>query len=116
MSTGRIMNLDRIHPIKRDLVAAILSQINGNRYLDKIIIFGSSIRNDCSENSDLDIAIKWTQDCFDEDYILKPFTLPVYRTIIKYTGGNDDIIPIGYEGNLKKSIEEGVVVYDSVHV
>jgi hypothetical protein len=64
----------------------------------------------------LDIAIKWTEECFDEDYILKPFTLPVYRTILKYTKGNDDVIPIGYEGKLKGAIEEGVVVYESEYV
>jgi predicted nucleotidyltransferase len=113
---GEIKNLDKINPIKRNVVSDILSQVKDYEFLDKIIIFGSSIRGDCKETSDLDIAIKWTEECFDDDYILKSFTLPVYKIILKCTNGNDDIIPIGYEGELKKAIEEGVVVYETVYV
>lgn len=109
---GKIENLDKINPLKRELVENILSQVNNYPYIEKIVIFGSSIRSDCSKSSDLDIAIKWTEECFDQDYILKAFTLPVYKIISKLTQGNDDIIPIGYEGQLDVAIKEGVTVYE----
>lgn len=71
------MNLDRINPIKRDIVADILSKVDGYPYLKKMVIFGSSIRNDCRKDSDIDIALEWTEDCLDEDYLYKPFVNPL---------------------------------------
>jgi hypothetical protein len=110
---SRIINLDKINLLKRDLVMDILYSIKDYSFIDKIIIFGSSIRDDCRKDSDLDIAIKWSEECFDEDYVLKSFTLPVYEIISMKTKGNNDVIPIGYEGNLKEDIEKGVIVYNN---
>lgn len=110
---GHIINLDKINIIKRDIVRSILSEINDYEYLDKVIIFGSSIRKDCTNSSDLDIALQWTEDCYDDDGVLKPFTLPVYKAISLSTEGNNDVVCIGYEGDLlKNAIQEGVVVYE----
>ena len=110
---GTIKNIDKINPIKRNIVEKIVSDINGNSYVCKVVVFGSSIRSDCSENSDIDFAIEWAEDCYDEDYVLKAFTLPVYRTISKLTKGNNDVVSMGYEGMLKQEIEKGVVVYEN---
>lgn len=112
-----IKNLDKINPAKRNIVASILSKVNGNQFLDKIIIFGSAVREDCKDTSDLDIAIKWSEDCFDEDYVFKDFTLPVFEIISMETKGENDVIPIGYEGEaMREAIKQGVVVYENNHV
>jgi len=108
-----IKNLEKINPLKRKIVSDILHSVNGYAYLRKIVIFGSTIRDDCHESSDLDVAIEWTEDCYDEDAVLKPFTLPVYTQISKATKGNNDVVCIGYEGDtIKDAIREGVVVYE----
>ena len=107
-----IKNLNMINPLKRDILNSILSEIDGYKYVDKIIIFGSSTRDDCTKASDIDIAIKWTEDCYDEDGVLKSFTLPVYKIISNQTHGNNDIVCIGYEGQLKNAIKKGVTVYE----
>jgi predicted nucleotidyltransferase len=113
MDRRRIKNLDKINPIKRDLVYTILSKIDGNKFLKRIVIFGSSIRDDCKQTSDIDIAIEWTENCYDEDAILKDFTLPVYEVISMETKGNNDVVCIGYEGDtIKTAIMEGVTVYE----
>ena len=109
---GDIKNLDRVNPIKRSMVKDIVSQIDNSTRVEKLVVFGSSIRDDCKPDSDLDIAIKWNEDCFDEDMFYKAFTLPIFRIIMKVTDGNNDIIPIGYEGSLKSVIENGVTVYE----
>ena len=106
------INIEKINPLKRKEVSAIISQIEDDSFLEKIIIFGSAVRNDCRKDSDLDIAIQWTENCFDEDYILKPFTLPIFNIISRVTQGNNDVVCIGYEGDLKDSISKGVVVYN----
>jgi predicted nucleotidyltransferase len=113
MDSRKIKNLDKINPIKRDLIYTILSKIEGSKFLKRIVIFGSSIRDDCRQESDIDIAIEWTEDCYDEDAVLKDFTLPVYETISMETKGNNDVICIGYEGEtIKSAIKEGVTVYE----
>ncbi|MCR4566480.1 MAG: nucleotidyltransferase domain-containing protein [Pseudobutyrivibrio sp.] len=109
---GKVSNIDKINPIKRKYVEQIVTDINGNEYVQKVVIFGSSIREDCTENSDVDIAIQWTENCYDDDYVLKPFTLPIYRIISRTTKGNNDVVCIGYEGELKSEIEKGVTVYE----
>ena len=110
---SNIKNLDKINIIKRDLLSNILNQIKDNKNIKKIIIFGSSIREDCREDSDIDFAIEWTEDCYDENGVLKAFTFPVYKTISMSTKGNNDVVCIGYEGDIvREAIMQGVVVYE----
>lgn len=114
---GRVMNLEKINPIKRNIIADILTQITDYKYLDKMIIFGSSIRDDCREDSDIDIALQWTENCYDDDGVLKIFTLPVYRIISNTTKGNNDVVCIGYEGEvIKDAVRGGVTVYEREYV
>lgn len=114
---GRIMNLEKINPIKKDLVEKILHLVDGYEYLDKMIIFGSSIRDDCREDSDIDIAVKFTKKCYDRSGVLKPFTLPVCEAISMTTKGNNDVVYVGYEGELiKDAVRNGVVVYERDNV
>ena len=114
---GKVVNLEKINPLKRDLISDILAKVNDYEYLEKMIIFGSSTRNDCRTDSDIDIALKWAEDCYDEDGVLKMFTLPVYRAISTVTKGNNDVVCVGYEGELiKDAVSKGVVVYERNHV
>jgi predicted nucleotidyltransferase len=114
MST--VLNLHKINPIKRQIVNSIIDEIKNDDHVSKVVIFGSSIRNDCRDKSDLDIAVQWSEECFDENWIFKPFTLPIFKMIYRHTNGKADIIPIGYEGELNKAIKEGVVVYEKDNV
>ena len=51
------MNFDRINPIKRDEVRRIAESKEINKYFDSIKVFGSSIRENCREDSDLDLFV-----------------------------------------------------------
>lgn len=107
------MNLDKINVVKRGILEEILRQVDGYEYLEKMVVFGSSTRDDCREDSDIDIALKWTEDCYDEDGVLKPFTIPVGKAISVTTRGKNDKVHIGYEGSLiKDAVRNGVVVYE----
>ncbi len=108
-----IKNLDKINVIKREQVLGIVNGLCLMEEVDKIVIFGSAIRDDCREDSDLDIAIKWTQECYDADGVMKEFTLPACRIISAVTKGNNDLINIGHEGEqLRESIRGGIVVFE----
>jgi hypothetical protein len=109
---GKITNLDSINPVKRCIVKSILEQVMNYPYLKRVIIFGSSIRDDCTADSDIDIALEWTEDCMDEDYIYKTFTIPVFEAISMATKGNSDVFSIGQEGGLQNAIAKGIIVYE----
>lgn len=112
-----IMNLEHINEKKKTQLKDILSEISGNKYVRKVVIFGSSIREDCRPDSDLDIAIEWEEDCFDSEGVYKVFTLPVFKTISRITEGNNDVVSIGYEGGLlKDAVKGGVTVYERDYV
>ncbi len=55
-------NISKIHPIKRDSVFKVLTYVENNAQVNKVIIFGSAIRDDCTENSDIDICIDLSCD------------------------------------------------------
>ncbi len=106
-----IKNLDKVNKLKRGVVLEILLKVYKNKYIKKVVIFGSSVREDCREESDLDIAIEWTEECFDRDGVYKFFTIPVIETISMITKGNNDVVSIGYEGPiLRDVIKNGIVV------
>lgn len=109
---GTIKNLEKINRIKRSLVEQIISEISKNEYVTRVIIFGSAIRDDCEETSDIDIDIEWKEECYDTDCVLKQFTLPVYRIISKITEGNNDVVYIGFEGALKDEVKKGITIYE----
>ena len=69
------MNVQKIHPLKQKIVKSIVDNAKADSHVKSIIVFGSSVRYDCHPFSDLDLCIDWTEDCYTEDGILKPFTL-----------------------------------------
>ena len=107
-------NVNPVHPLKQRIVKDIVASARNDRFIRRIIIFGSSIRYDCDVNSDLDICIEWSEACYDEDGVLKPFTRNIRRIISSVTSGNADVVNYDYldETLIQNAVERGVVVYE----
>lgn len=107
-------HVNKIHPIKQRVVKEIVDAARSDQEVERIIIFGSSIRYDCDITSDLDICIDWKQDCYDAEGILKPFTGNMRRAISKATKGRADVVNYDYlDGTVvEDAVKEGVVVYE----
>lgn len=51
-------NLDKINPIKKKEIGNLLDYVSKNgRHIKKVVIFGSTVRNDCRPDSDIDICL-----------------------------------------------------------
>ena len=110
---GSFRSIRKVHPIKQAEVKAIVDVAKTDPNVKRIIIFGSSTRYDCDLSSDLDICIDWNQSCYDEEGVLMPFTKNMRQCISKTTKGNADVINYGYfNEDIRKAVEEGVVVYE----
>jgi predicted nucleotidyltransferase len=107
-------NVNRIHPIKQNIVKDIVAQAKNDPKVRRIIIFGSSTRYDCDITSDLDVCIDWKDDCYDENGILLPFTRNMRKVISSVTQGKADVVNYAYlEGTIvEEAVKEGVVVYE----
>ena len=114
VSDDSFLNVNRVHPIKQRQVKKIVEAAKNDEYVNKIIIFGSSIRYDCDITSDLDICIDWKEDCYDNNGVLKAFTHNMRKIVSDVTDGNSDVVNYEYlEGTLiKDAVMEGVVVYE----
>lgn len=108
------LNVEYIHPLKQQQVEKIVQEAQKDGAVNRIIVFGSSIRYDCDITSDLDLCIDWYEDCYDENGVLKPFTCGMRKFISSITLGKADVVNYAYLDStvLKKSVEEGVVVYE----
>ena len=107
-------SVNRIHPIKQRQVAKIVDYAKNDMYIKRIIIFGSSTRYDCDETSDLDICVDWSEDCYDSDGVLKPFTVNMRKAIASATNGDSDVVNFDYLDDtvVKDAVNKGVVVYE----
>lgn len=106
-----VLNIVYIYPLKQKQVSDIVNQLKEYKYVNKIVIFGSSVTDRCHEYSDLDIAIDIGK-AYDEDGFLLDSAKKVFRLIEKITFYKCDVVFIGYEGELvKKAIENGVTVF-----
>lgn len=107
-------NVNRIHPLKQNVVKDIVAVARDDQNVKKIIIFGSSTRYDCDITSDLDICVDWKEDCYDANGILMPFTRNMRKAISYITKGRADVVNYGYlEGTVvENAVKEGVVVYE----
>ena len=69
-----VKNLGKINPVKRGKINNGLSFIDrenracGYPVVSRVIIFGSSVRSDCSEDSDIDICLVTDYGCENGDY------------------------------------------------
>ena len=104
-----IKNLNKINPIKKHILLKFLARVDScnkiEKVIDKIIVFGSAIRNDCAEESDIDICIFSDFTIFNKNYS---------RAINGPGEENFDVIRYTYASkNLKNTINTyGVCVYE----
>lgn len=108
------LNVNRIHPIKQKAVKEIVAAAAKDREVNRIIIFGSSIRYDCDMTSDLDICIDWKDKCYDDAGVLMPFTKNMRREISSVTKGRADVVNYGYLSDtvIEDAVKKGVIVYE----
>ncbi len=109
-----VQNSHSINPLKRDIITNIVAAAQNEPMVRKIIIFGSSIRDDCRADSDVDICIDWKQDCYDSEGVLKPFTISMRRKISALTKGHADVVNYDYlKGTyIEDAVKNGVIVYE----
>ena len=107
-----IFNLEKIHPLKREKLLHGLQFVEefnkNNNNIDKIIVFGSAIRDDCTEDSDIDI-------CFFSKLSIYNIELNTFFGEFPFRCDNVcDIIPFNMiKSSLKDHIlNNGVVVYE----
>ena len=107
-----IGNLDKINLLKRKKVENGIKFIDNynrkNHCIDKVMIFGSSTRDDCTENSDIDICLFSKCDLSD----VKLFD--IFGELPFVVGQNCDILSFNDIGSdLQKIImDNGIVVYE----
>ena len=108
---GRIINLDKINQIKREKVRTgmqFVDQMNQvDPVIDRVIIFGSAIREDCTEDSDIDVCLDTQYDTRNSTYFNTSGRLPDIMDdlcdIMKYSRLNPAF---------RKIVDQGVVVYE----
>ena len=49
--------ISRVHPLKQSQIAKLYDAAKGNKYIKRIIIFGSSVTPKCHIDSDIDICL-----------------------------------------------------------
>ena len=109
---GKILNLGKVNTIKREQVRSALECIDAvnlkEPVIDKVIIFGSSVRDDCCEESDVDMCIFTDKDGSNIHY------RKAHSRLFDILDYNCDILNYRYlASDLKKEIEDtGVVVYE----
>ena len=86
-------NIKKINPIKRDQVISCINIAQRNPQIAKMIIFGSSVREDCSPDSDVDIClfINGTTKCIEMYELARDiyYACDYHCDILKYHKLND---------------------------
>ena len=108
------LSVNKIHPLKQLEVKLIVDEARKDSHVKSIKIFGSATRYDCNIDSDLDICVDWNEDCYDDEGVLKPFTVNLRKAIANITKGNSDVLNEEYlEGTeVEAAARNGVVVYE----
>ena len=102
---------NRIHPLMQRVVNDIYEYVKTNNSIEKVIIFGSAINIRCNNKSDIDVALKIRNECFNIEYRNK-----ISEKIQEISNFNADIIwlnTIDKNSRLYENIsKKGVVVYE----
>lgn len=103
-----IENLNKINIKKESMVSEICKLATSSDIVKRIIIFGSAITDECTEDSDLDICVD--TDCKDKDMRL----YGLYCEISKISDYNCDILTYKKLGSvLKDEVDKnGIIVYE----
>ena len=107
-----IKNLDKINILKREKLKRgleFIEQNNSHGIINKIVVFGSAVREDCTEDSDIDMCIFSDFTTKNNEYLFLRGRFPM---II------DDICDIFRYADITEKYqkiinERGVVVYEA---
>lgn len=104
---------NRIHPLMQRVVNDIYEYVKTNNSIEKVIIFGSAINIRCNNKSDIDVALKIRNECFNIEYRNK-----ISEKIQEISNFNADIIwlnTIDKNSRLYENIsKKGIVIYEQV--
>ena len=100
--------INKIHEIKKEYVSECVEISKENKDIKKIIIYGSSVREDCTTESDIDICL-----VMENDYN----RLSLHYTIVKIIKACDHNCDIVVYDKLTDKFKEvvkntGVIVYE----
>ena len=107
-----IKNIEKIHIVKRNKVLHGLQFIEKCcrevKYVDKVIIFGSAVRDDCTEESDIDICLFTDYTCKNRGYF------KIRSSLCDTMNDNCDILEFSLcDSRFQKiMLETGVIVYE----
>lgn len=107
-----IMNLDKVNPIKREKIKKGMEYIASlnDGCISKVIVFGSSITGDCTNDSDIDLCFITDTNCKNSVYA------DIYGNMEIVMDDLCDILSynkLNNTGDLKAEIDKkGVVVYE----
>ena len=107
-----IKNLDKINILKREKVKKgleFIEQNNSHGIINKIVVFGSAVREDCTEDSDIDM-------CIFSDFTTK--NREFFLMMGKMQRAIDDICDIFRYADITEKYqniinERGIVVYEA---
>lgn len=97
---SRFANCASIHPMQRKKVDTILTYLNKDPNIKKVIVFGSSVRADCHVGSDVDMYIEMEKEKKLPEFGCVDF---LYDLWTNYTVD---------ERMLREITEKGVTVYE----
>lgn len=60
--SDHFMNVEKIHPLKQKQVFQLINVLKKKENVKKIIIFGSSVTNNCHSGSDLDFYVELSNE------------------------------------------------------
>lgn len=110
-----IINTDKINKLKRHKVVRGLNFIDAINHgfdeplIEKVILFGSSITEDCHEDSDVDICLVSKYDCTHMGFFTIFGKLPIVMDELC-----DIVVYSNLKGSLKSEIDrKGITVYES---
>ena len=102
---------NRIHPLMQRVVNDIYEYVKTNNSIEKVIIFGGAINIRCNNKSDIDVALKIRNECFNIEYRNK-----ISEKIQEISNFNADIIwlnTIDKNSRLYENIsKKGIVIYE----
>lgn len=106
-----IKNLDKINIIKRKFVEngmCFIEQINKTEpVVNKIVVFGSAISDECTEDSDIDLCIYSDYNNTNNTY------MDMRGKLMDKIGDICDILTYSrLNDNWKEIVDKGVVVYE----
>ena len=107
-----IMNLDRIHPCKRDKVRRGMEYIDGvnrdGKVIGKVVVFGSAVTDHCRDDSDIDLCLESAYPVTHDKF------LDVFGNLEPVMGNLCDILESGCVGTRMRDeiASKGVIVYE----